>query len=100
MPRYLDLSDEERKTRLVETGDVLVVEGHASSIEIGRAAMFEGQGEATTFQNHLFRVRADRSQILPKFLLHILNSERVQQRLSSGGVANMCKREEKFPKLI
>jgi type I restriction enzyme S subunit len=78
-PRYLELSDEERKTRLLETGDILVVEGHASAMEIGRAAMFEDNGEATTFQNHLFRVRADRSQILPKFLLHVLNSERVQR---------------------
>jgi type I restriction enzyme, S subunit len=77
--RYLELSEEERKTRLLETGDILVIEGHASSMEIGRAAMFEDQGEETTFQNHLFRVRADRSQILPKFLLHVLNSERVQR---------------------
>jgi len=36
-----------------------------------------------TFQNHLFRVRADRSQILPKFLLHVLNSERVQRHWNS-----------------
>jgi len=78
-PRFLELSDAERKHRLLETGDVLVVEGHASSMEIGRAALFEDQGEPTTFQNHLFRVRADRDQILPKFLLHILNSERVQR---------------------
>lgn len=77
--RYLELSDDERKHRLLETGDILVVEGHASSMEIGRAAMFEAQDEPTTFQNHLFRVRADRSQVLPKFLLHVLNSERVQR---------------------
>lgn len=77
--RYLELSDEERKTRLLETGDILVVEGHANSMEIGRAAMFDSQGIATTFQNHLFRVRADKAQILPKFLLHVLNSERVQR---------------------
>lgn len=78
-PRYLELSADERKTRLLETGDVLVVEGHANSMEIGRAAMFEDEGVATTFQNHLFRVRADRDRILPKFLLHVLNSERVQR---------------------
>lgn len=78
-PRYLELSDEERKHRLLETGDILVVEGHASSMEIGRAALFEDQGQPTTFQNHLFRVRADRDQVLPKFLLHVLNSERVQR---------------------
>jgi type I restriction enzyme S subunit len=78
-PRYLELSDEERKTRLLKTGDVLVVEGHASSMEIGRAALFEDQGVHITFQNHLFRVRAEKSRIIPKFLLHVLNSERVQR---------------------
>lgn len=77
--RYLELSDEERRTRLLETGDILVIEGHANSMEIGRAAIFEDQGVATTFQNHLFRVRADGEQILPKFLLYVLNSDRVQR---------------------
>jgi len=78
-PRYLELTEDERKTRLLEPGDILVVEGHANSMEIGRAAMFEDMGVETTFQNHLFRVRADANLILPKFLLHILNSERVQR---------------------
>lgn len=41
--------------------------------------MFEGLDEATTYQNHLFRVRSDAEQLLPKFLLYILNSERVQR---------------------
>lgn len=77
--RYLELSETERETRLLAHGDVLVVEGHANSMEIGRAAMFEGLDEPTTFQNHLFRVRADIQQILPKFLLYVLNSERVQR---------------------
>lgn len=78
-PRYLELSAEERKTRLLITDDILVIEGHANSMEIGRAAMFEDQGVATTFQNHLFRVRANCEQVFPKFLLHVLNSERVQR---------------------
>jgi len=78
-PRYLELSEEERKSRLLTAGDILVVEGHANSMEIGRAAIFEETGIETTFQNHLFRVRANRDLILPKFLLHVLNSERVQR---------------------
>jgi type I restriction enzyme, S subunit len=78
-PRYLELLPAERDTRLLTYGDVLVVEGHANSLEIGRAAMFEGFDEPTTFQNHLFRIRPNRSQLLPKFLLYLLNSERVQK---------------------
>lgn len=77
--RFLELTQTERETKLLKDGDILVVEGHASSMEIGRAAMFQDNGEPTTFQNHLFRVRADASQILPKYLLYVLNSERVQR---------------------
>jgi type I restriction enzyme S subunit len=64
-PRYLELSEEERKSRLLTAGDILVVEGHANSMEIGRAAIFEETGIETTFQNHLFRVRADQDLIQP-----------------------------------
>ena len=78
--RFLELTPKERETRLLKDGDLLVVEGHASSMEIGRAAMFQDKsGEPTTYQNHLFRVRADEEQILPKFLLYVLNSERIQR---------------------
>lgn len=78
-PRYLELTEAERETRLLAHGDVLVIEGHANSMEIGRAAIFEGLDEPTTYQNHLFRVRPDVEQLLPKFLLYVLNSERVQR---------------------
>jgi type I restriction enzyme S subunit len=78
-PRYLELTEVERETRLLAYGDVLVVEGHANSMEIGRAAMFQGLDEPTTYQTHLFRVRPDVDQLLPKFLLYVLNSEQVQR---------------------
>ncbi len=77
-PRYLELFPGERETRLLNNGDLLVVEGHANSCEIGRAAMFMGFDEPVTYQNHLFRIRPDTSQLLPKFLLYILNSVRMQ----------------------
>src|SRR6185369_7960748 len=78
-PRYLELSTVERETRILSDGDVLVVEGHATPLEIGRAGIFADIGEPTTFQNHLFRVRATPDKLLPKFLLHILNSVRMQK---------------------
>lgn len=53
--------------------DVLVVEGHASVDEIGRAAIWE-RDESPLFQNHLFRVRAS-SRFRPRFLLEWINSE-------------------------
>lgn len=78
-PRYLEMPKAERETRLLAHGDVLVVEGHANSMEIGRAAMFTGFDEPITYQNHLFRVRPDVDHLLPKFLLFVLNSERAQR---------------------
>jgi type I restriction enzyme, S subunit len=78
--RYLELSATERSTRLLEKDDILVVEGHANSSEIGRAALFEGLNEPATYQNHLFRVRANQQIILPKFLLYVLNSDRIRRR--------------------
>lgn len=55
-------------------GDVLVVEGHASVEEIGRAALWD-RDEPVLFQNHLFRVRANEA-FRSKFLLEWINSER------------------------
>ena len=65
-PRYLELTVEERKTRLLESGDVLVVEGHASSMEIGRAAVFEDQGSQTS--RITLRVRAHQESNPPEVL--------------------------------
>lgn len=53
-------------------GDVLVVEGHASVEQIGRAAIWESD-ESPLFQNHLFRVRAADS-FRPRYLLEWINS--------------------------
>lgn len=55
-------------------GDILVVEGHASVEEIGRAALWD-RDEPVLFQNHLFRVRANEA-FRSKFLLEWINSER------------------------
>lgn len=57
----------------LQRGDVLVVEGHASVDEIGRAAIWE-RDESPLFQNHLFRVRAS-SSFRARFLLEWINSE-------------------------
>ncbi len=57
----------------VRRGDVLVVEGHASVDEIGRAAIWESDA-APVFQNHLFRVRA-LNAFRPNYLLEWINSE-------------------------
>lgn len=57
----------------LQRGDVLVVEGHASVAEIGRAAIWD-RDESPLYQNHLFCVRAS-SSFRSEFLLEWINSE-------------------------
>ena len=80
---HLDLSNVERfevtpaeldRLRLLP-GDVLIVEGNGSVDQIGRNALFSGELEDCVHQNHLIRVRADRTRIEPRFLSVFLNSD-------------------------
>lgn len=60
----------------LQVGDLLVVEGHANPNEIGRVAMADERVLGLLFQNHLFRLRANR--IEPRFGLLWLNSFHAQ----------------------
>ena len=78
--RFLEMRDSEIPERLLAKGDILVVEGHANSSEIGRAAMVQKDAQGMTYQNHLFRVRILEGVSYNKdFLLGYLNSERVRR---------------------
>ncbi len=61
------------RTRL-ETGDLLIVEGHGNPNEIGRAALWDGSIDNCTHQNHLIRIRVDRRHLIPEYLEMYLNS--------------------------
>jgi type I restriction enzyme S subunit len=65
---------EERRTKL-EAEDVLIVEGHGNKEEIGRCARWDGSVEQCVHQNHLIRLRCDRSRVLPLYFETYLNSE-------------------------
>ena len=65
--------DELDRLRLRE-GDLLVVEGNGSPAQIGRAALWDGSIADCVHQNHLIRIRADRTQIVPEYLEVIWNS--------------------------
>ena len=81
--RYLELTPEERPKRLLSEDNILVVEGHANPYEIGRSAIVGKLEEEVTFQNHLFRLTANKQRIMPKFLVYVLNCRRVQQYWNS-----------------
>lgn len=65
-------TEAEVNKKSVTRGDVLVIEGHASVEEIGRAAIWNSD-ESPLFQNHLFRVRAAEG-FRPRYLLEWINS--------------------------
>ncbi|SBW19229.1 hypothetical protein FDG2_1079 [Candidatus Protofrankia californiensis] len=67
------VTDKEIKSKGLKPGDILVVEGHASVDEIGRAALWDSD-ESPLFQNHLFRVRTN-GEYRPRFLLEWINGE-------------------------
>lgn len=62
------------RTRLA-AGDLLVVEGHANPLEIGRVSRWDNQIDGCIHQNHLIRVRVDPARVLPVFAEAWLNSE-------------------------
>lgn len=58
----------------LQSGDVLVVEGHANPTELGRAAVWQGELETCLHQNHLLRIRPNPEKATPNYLAGYLNS--------------------------
>lgn len=89
-PRYFEVSPDELERWLLQSGDVLIVEGNGSSDQIGRTALFHGEIDPCVHQNHLIRIRPDSKQILPAYLNLYLNSPdgqeevRARSRTTSG----------------
>lgn len=74
----LESTSNDRPRYELEAGDVLVVEGHANPEQIGRAALVGPVEEGLLYQNHLFRLRFDRDEVVPEFAMLWLNSETVR----------------------
>ena len=78
--RHLEMRGNEAETKRIAAGDIMVIEGHANSAEIGRAALATKLEEGMSFQNHLFRIRVcDTKQMSPRFLVRALNSARIRR---------------------
>ena len=74
----LEAADAELEPRKLCADDLLVVEGHADRMQIGRCARVTAHAAGMTFQNHLFRLRT-RGDVLPAFGCLWLNSDYAQQ---------------------
>jgi type I restriction enzyme S subunit len=79
---HLDLSDVKTvKVRLneveryrLEPGDVLMTEG-GDIDKLGRGTLWEGQIPDCLHQNHIFRVRANRELLNPRFFAYVVESD-------------------------
>jgi type I restriction enzyme S subunit len=59
---------------LLEVGDVLMTEG-GDLDKLGRGTLWEGQIPECLHQNHIFRVRANRSLLDPRFFSYVVESD-------------------------
>jgi type I restriction enzyme S subunit len=69
----LQATTSEKAELHLAAGDLLVVEGHANSDEIGRCALVGEDAVGLLYQNHLFRLRS--TEVDPEFAELWLNSD-------------------------
>jgi len=70
----------ELQSKLLEPGDLMVCEGG----EIGRAAIWNGEIEEMSFQNHLHRLRPLADDVDPRFYVYFLQSAFTQLGIFEG----------------
>ena len=76
----MSIPDHELQTKLLQRGDLLVCEGG----EIGRAAIWNGEVETMSFQNHLHRLRPIVEEVDPRFYVYFLQSAFTQLGIFEG----------------
>ena len=76
----LSIPAHELPAKLLRPGDLLVCEGG----EIGRAAIWNGEVETMSFQNHLHRLRPVVQEVEPRFYVYFLKSAFTQLGLFEG----------------
>jgi type I restriction enzyme S subunit len=91
---YFEVSDSELERYRLLPDDVLIIEGNGSPDFIGRTAIFRGEVGNCVHQNHVIRLRPNKSHILSEFLSAYLASprgRRIIRELShtSSGLLNL-----------
>ena len=74
------IPDHELPAKLLRPGDLLVCEGG----EIGRSAIWTGEIEPMSFQNHIHRLRPIRPDVEPHFYVYFLQSAFTQLGIFEG----------------
>ena len=76
----MSIPEHELPAKLLRRGDLLVCEGG----EIGRAAIWNGEIETMSFQNHLHRLRPIVEEVDPRFYVYFLQSAFTQLGIFEG----------------
>ncbi|MBV7394113.1 restriction endonuclease subunit S [Mameliella sediminis] len=82
--KTIGLTDAEAERTELQSGDVLIVEGHGNPDEIGRTAVWGGEIVSCVHQNHLIRFRPNQTRIIPQFFSSYMNSTAGRKHLTSS----------------
>ena len=72
--KTIRLTESELLRTSLDYDDILIVEGHGNKAEIGRCARWDGSIDQCVHQNHLIRLRCDRSKASPIYVENFINS--------------------------
>lgn len=76
----MSIPEQELRTKRLKRGDLLVCEGG----EIGRAAIWNGEVEPISFQNHIHRLRPIVEEVEPRFYVYFLQCAFTQLGIFEG----------------
>ncbi|MCL6478775.1 MAG: hypothetical protein K6T65_10200 [Peptococcaceae bacterium] len=71
--KTINVLDEELPRYQLEDGDLLLCEGNSADL-VGRGAIWHNEIPGCVHQNHILRVRVNRSLAIPEFVLAVINS--------------------------
>lgn len=72
--KTIRVTQNELQRVILKKDDILIVEGHGNSYEIGRAALWNSEIDKILHQNHLIRLRVTSPKLNAIFLVEYLNS--------------------------
>lgn len=73
--KTINVSGREMAAYRLEPGDLLFVEGNGSRAELGRCAIWNGEIPDCVHQNHILKVRIDKSRLMPVFAMTWFNTD-------------------------
>ena len=83
----IGLTNEEYSKTLLQSGDLLFVEGNGSPDQIGRVAIWENQVVPCVHQNHLIKSRFNKGLVNPSFAMYYFMSPKGREQIKGKAVS-------------